>query len=302
MKTVFVTGATGFVGYHLVKKLLRNGNSVHLLVRPESPFERLSALPQDFHLHVHDGSTSMMLEIFQKARPDAVFHLASKSSYAHTPQDLTPLIHSNILLGTQLLEASVKTGVRIFINTGTYWQHYQGRSYDPVCLYAATKQAFEDIVAFYTRCLPLRALTLKLFDVYGPNDSRMKLLSILKHAANNGEVLPMSPGDQLLDLVYVDDVVRAYLQAWGLLTRNDAGVLEESYAVSSGKHISLKDVVSLFESIAGKKVYVRWGGRPYRQREVMVPWKGKILPGWKAEVSIAKGMAMTLAEKENGNE
>ena len=105
------------------------------------------------------------------------------------------------------------------MNTGSYSQHYGGRAYSPVSLYAATKQAFQDILQFYCEVRGLRAVTLELPDTYGPDDKRPKLFSLLDRVARSGETLQMSPGEQLLDLLHVDDVVHGYeVAADGLLS------------------------------------------------------------------------------------
>ena len=126
----------------------------------------------------------------------------------------------------------------------------------------------------------MKVIALKLFDTYGPNDPRPKLFRLLKTVSERQEPLAMSPGEQLIDLVYIDDVVKAYLIA---AERLQAGLAydHESYAVSSGRPISLKELVRTYEQVTGKKLPIQWGGRPYRPREVMVPWnRGEKLPGW----------------------
>ena len=291
-----VTGATGFVGRHLVATLLRQGEEVHLLVRAGSSRRRASDLPGVPVWHEHDGTTENMLRIMERVMPDTVFHLASLVAAQHRSENVSPLIESNVLLGTQLLEAMTRVGVSCLVNTGTFWQHFESREYNPVCLYAATKQAFEDILRFYAESSPLRALTLKLFDVYGPGDDRNKLFSLLRDAATSGTVLSMTPGDQQMDLVYVDDVLRAFLHAGELLRTEAGNVRGKSYAVSSGQRHSLKEVVSVYERVTGKSLDIRWGGRPYRAREVMVPWRGEALPGWRAKVNLEQGINLTLSQ------
>ncbi|QNA88228.1 NAD-dependent epimerase/dehydratase family protein [Massilia sp. Dwa41.01b] len=183
------------------------------------------------------------------ARPDTVFHLAAAFVAEHVPGDIDRLVHANLLFATQLLEAMRVNGVRLLVNTGTAWQHYGNRDYDPVNLYAATKQAFEAILAYYVNAHGFIAATLALFDTYGPGDERPKLMRALWRAAREGRPLAMSSGRQLLDLVYVDDVVDAYLAAESALREGGAG--HRHYGVSSGAPLPLRDVVAAFEQAAG---------------------------------------------------
>ena len=293
-KVALVTGATGYIGSRLAKALVGGGWKVHALLRDASDSSELEKFGKQIKLRRLSGGTPEIAQIVKEAKPDAVFHLASEVLIRHEMDDVEDLIESNILFGTQLLEATVRTRVPFFVNTGSYWQHDEGPGYNPVNLYAGTKQAFEDILRFYTKAFPLRALTLKLFDVYGPGDTRNKLFNQLERASETGESLAMSPGEQLLDLVYIDDVTEAYEWAAQLLTTKLAGELGESYAVSSLRRLPLREVVEIYERVAGRRVPVIWGGRPYRAREVMKPWEGEILPGWQPRTDLETGIARAL--------
>ena len=100
----------------------------------------------------------------------------------------------------------------------------------------------------------------------------------------------MSPGEQLIDLVHVDDVVRAFEMAAGRLLEGKVNG-EESYGVSSGKSVSLKTLVGILGEILGVRVAVEFGRRPYRVREVMTPWsRGGAVPGWRAEIGLRGGL------------
>ena len=294
MKRALITGATGFVGRHLAARLMKEGVKVCILVRPGSDRKQLYALPAKPLLYEHDGTTPGMVRLFKLATPDTVFHLAAVTLAEHRMEDVDALIRSNILFGSQLLEACAQTKVPRFINTGTYWQHYEQADYDPVCLYAATKQSFEDILRFYAGTTALRAVTLKLYDVYGPADTRGKLLQQIQKAQHNDEPLKLSPGKQLVDFVYIDDAVEAYLQAARLLEERPSQVHGRSFAVRTGKPVSVRELVALYERVTQTNVPAAWGARPYRPREVMSPLEGPLLPGWKAKANLEEGLRRTL--------
>lgn len=290
--TAIITGATGFVGYHLTKRLVENEWNVNIVIRPGSRIDHIKGFKKKVNIHEHDGSTGGLITILQKTRPDIVFHLASLFLSEHKPEDIEQLIKSNVLFSTQLLEAMTMSNVYNLVNTGTSWQHYNKDEYNPVNLYAATKQAFIDILAFYIDSTPLKAITLKLFDTYGPEDTRKKLFFLLRKAANEQIKLAMSPGDQLIDLVYINDVIDAFVLAAKRLLDSEVDEYEE-YMVSSQNLIKLKDLVSIYSTVTGRPVNVEWGGRPYRSREVMVPWNnGKLLPGWNARVKLDEGISI----------
>ena len=277
-KTALITGATGFIGSHLARQLAADGWQVHAVVR------KAAGSPNE---HLYDGTIDSLVQCLQTVKPDVVFHLASLFLSAHTSTDVDNLIHSNVVFGAQLLEAMKVAGVRRLVNTGTSWQNYQNGDYNPVCLYAATKQAFEALADYYAQAEGFKVITLRLFDTYGADDPRPKLFHLLRKSAASGETLRMSPGEQLIDLVHVDDVVAAFVAAEAAL---DGGAGHRVYGVSSGAPLALRDLVARFCAATGARVDVEWGGRPYREREVMTPWRGPVLPGWAPSVSLEEGL------------
>lgn len=295
---VLVTGASGFIGGHLAKHLLRSGEDVAVVLRQHSQMERLDA-PQEERLVklIYDGSTDSLISSFKDFKPEVVVHAASFFVAEHRSDQIIDLISSNVLFGTQILEAMILSDCFKLVNIGTSWQHFLQEEYNPVCLYAATKQAFETISRFYVEAKKLSITTLKLFDTFGPNDKRPKILPYLLDPKNsNKPKVDMSPGDQLIDLVYIDDVLAAILSAIErLMDTRDQGATE--YAVSSGHPIKLRDLVAVITRITGNKSEFNWGGRSYREREVMIPWNtGKPLPGWKAQVTIEEGLKRILGD------
>ena len=186
MKAI-ITGATGYIGSQLTKRLVKDNWEVHVIIRPKSKLTLLNSIKNEISVHIHNGSTVGMASIIKDSKPHIVFHLASKSLWQHNIEDINPLINSNILFGNQLVEAMIQENIYYLINTGTYWQHYQNKKYNPVCLYAATKQAFWDILKFYIETTKLKVITLELFDTYGPNDPRPKLLNQLSRAIDKKE-------------------------------------------------------------------------------------------------------------------
>lgn len=289
-KRALVTGGTGFVGSHLVKELLAEGWSVHVIARPNSSLEQLGSLLESVYIHRFEGNIDLMRKIVRKSRPDVVFHLASLAISVHQPEDVQRLIESNLLFGMVLVEAMCVEGVHCLVNTGSFWQHYESREYSPVNLYAATKQAFEALLQYYVEARDLRVITLKLFDTYGPNDPRNKLINLLLDAARSGNQLSLSPGEQSIDLVHVEDVVSAFTKAAGLLLpRTACG--HQRFGVSSGRPLSLKALVTELEQTLGVQIPVVWGGRDYRQREAMIPWQpSDSLPGWGPRIPLRAGL------------
>lgn len=288
MMKVLVTGATGFIGKNLCNQLVQDKtNVVFALIRPTSVIQGLSS---DVHLLVYNNQIEQLVETLDKIKIEGIVHLASLFLASHKYSDIDNLVDANLRLGMYLLEAAVLTNVQWFINTSSFWQHYRGQKYNPVALYAATKQAFETILLYYREISNLRMVTLELFDTYGPNDRRSKLFNLLKNTLDSEKPLLMSPGRQRLNLVYIEDVVAAYIQLMGWFN-DPSKELREKYCVSAQKLVSLREVVKLFSDVVGQDLNILWGGRPYRERELMNPkslYPG--VPGWKPRYTLEAGI------------
>lgn len=277
---LLITGASGFLGTHLVEHLTATGHTVHALLRPTSVPRWDAELP--IQTFIFEGNTDALKRYLRAHSIRAILHTASAFKHTALPSEIDELVQSNIQFGTKLLEACKETQVDWFINTGSSWQHYEDHAHSAVNLYAATKEAFDAILKFYTESTPLKSVTLKLFDTYGPRDRRRKIISVLREQLERSEPLDMSSGDQLLDLCHIQDVARAYGRVLDLIAQKQTAALEgKSFGISSGERVSLKELASLMEQITHKKLLLNWGARPLREREVITPWSHfNPLPGW----------------------
>ena len=295
MKRAIVTGATGFVGSNLCKYLIENNWEVSIISRPSSDYTNINSVLNKVQLFEYDWNVEKLISFFKEKEADVVFHLASLFIAEHESNQINQLVDSNIKFGLHILEAMKESSTKQLINTGTSWQHYHTNEYNPVNLYAATKQAFESLIQYYTEAENIRCITLKLFDTYGESDTRPKLINLLHKFADENKELNMSPGEQILDLVHVDDVVRAFVKAYEYLVEHRTKY--EEFGVGSRKPIQLKDLIDKFELVTGKKLNIIWGGRSYRKREVMKLWDAyEPLPGWNVEINLEEGL-----QKYNGN-
>ncbi len=289
---VLVTGATSYLGSRLVRHLLSVGRQVHVVVRPTSDKNRLGQLTDNLTVHEHDGSTEGMTALIEASAPDLVCHLATQYVRNHSSDQIASLIGSNVLFGTQVLEAMQQTGARRLIHPATFFQYFDSDDYRPVNLYAATKQAFEDILAYYVDAHDFNATTLVLYDIYGPGDWRKKLMAAIRSAFRNGTALPLAAPDTVMDLVYVDDVVDA------LIHTMDNDVVGGPYAISSGKRYTLSEVIAAFETVEPRKIDCQWNAFALPSRNPTEPWSGPALPGWWAKISLEEGIRRFLAGED----
>ncbi|GAB6011235.1 NAD-dependent epimerase/dehydratase family protein [Viscerimonas tarda] len=289
-KKAVITGATGYIGSNLLKYLLAAEWDLYIISQPEFGYDNIEDIKDRITVIEYDNNINTLISFFKETNPDVVFHLAAAVITNYRPEQVKTLINSNVQFGAEILEAMKSSSTRLFVGTGSVWQNYNSDTYNPVDLYAATKEAFEKILQYYTDAYRFRAITLRLFDIYGENDKRPKLLNILKEKSIDGTSLDVSPGEQYLDMVHISDVCSAYLKAYELLLE-DTGIQNEIYGVFTGERVRLKDMIKQFEKILGKSVHVNLGGKAYKDREVMNPTTvHKKLPNWEATVSLEEGL------------
>jgi nucleoside-diphosphate-sugar epimerase len=288
--TSVVSGGTGFIGRHLVQHLAGLGEAVHVLARPHS---HAGALPQGATLHrVADPLT--LGALLQDLRPDTCFHLATRYTHDTAAADIPALISANLGFATQFAEAAARSGCRAFVNAGTASQVNVRGAYMPASLYAASKQAFEDMLVYFDRRAGLPCASVLLFDTYGPGDTRNKLLGQLIAAAKTGGSIDLSPGGQEIDLLHIDDAVAGLAAAARGL--HGGAAHPAHYALSSGQPMTVRALVDLIHANGGHALTPNWGARAYRDGEVMQTWKGGTPPpGWKPQRSLQDFLREVLA-------
>lgn len=283
-----------------MKRLLLEKHEVYAILRETSDLCKLPAeVREDIHFHAcrydsYDSIQEIFSSISRKEKRLVLFHLAAYVlSGGHDKNDVSYLIESNLAFGTMLVDAAVHAGIRCLVNTGTYWQYYESSSYHPVNLYAATKQAYQDILRYFEEVEGVHVINLILYDIYGPaigGVERKKILDYLREHADELKMIDMSLGEQQMNYVYVEDVVRAYLRAGDILIDGQYNLCG-SYAVRADQEFTLRTIVEAYLGFLSAKLRIRWGGIPYRKREVMQPTHHlPILPGWKAEVTLEDGL------------
>ncbi len=289
MRRALVTGASSYLGGRLCRRLLDEGWAVTATVHRAALAADLAARPGLAVAPVDEGQATWDAALAQ-ARPEVVLHVAARAGPEPAGGAVRDQLRANLETGVLLLEAMRAQGCRRLVSTGTFWQYGDGTDPRPTCFYAVAKSAFELFIDHAVAAHGLSACTLVLYDVYGEDDPRTKLFRLLFEAARSGTAVDLTPGEQLVDLVHMDDVVEAYRVAMER-TAGAGAPRHERFAVSGGAPASLRALVGQFEQALGRPVPVRWGGRPYRLREVMHPGVGPALPGWAPRVAPAQGLA-----------
>ena len=289
MKRVLITGATGYIGSRLAGALTQDCAVYALVRQPLNEAYLTPELRDRLTLLPYDGGGESVAAALAESRPEAVYHLAAHYTAAHDMGSITKLVESNLLLGAYLLEAMSMAGSRRLVYATTATTHFPGPDYRPLTLYAAAKQGFSDLAAYYTGEGKLRAAALALSDTYGPGDQRPKVLNLIRRSALTGAPLDLTSGRQVYDAVYIDDVVRGFILAAAALDR--PGQAHSFFQLSGAAPRSLRETAELMLQVNGLDFQANWGGRPDPDRVLERPQRlSPPPPGWSPRVPLEDGL------------
>jgi nucleoside-diphosphate-sugar epimerase len=295
-KRVLVTGAAGFIGLRLLRRLVQARAQVWAgLALDETP-ERVAALPAQverlvFDLRDEEGTRGAV----DKAAPHVVFHLAAVG-VANPKIDATLALAVNAGGTVHLLEAMKERGVERVVLVGTCYEYGARESVeglDPFNAYAASKVAAWAFGRMYWRAYGLPVVTVRPFQVYGRGQPAHTLIPSAIDAALAGRDFPMTPGEQERDFVFVEDV------AAGMLAAAEAdGIAGESLDLGTGRVHSARQVVERIWAMTEAQGRVLLGALPYRPGAVMHSVadakRTARLTGWWALVGLEAGLRQTI--------
>jgi len=293
MKRVVLTGASGFVGANLARRLVADGHRVHLLLRPAHQPWRLEGLHDTEQHEVDLADRDATQRVISAIKPEWVFHLAASGAYSWQ-RDAQRIVGTNLTSLIHLLDACVDA--EAFVNTGSSSEYgckdhapHESETVEPNSTYAVTKVAATHYCRFVAQRDQRWVPTLRLYSVYGPYEEPNRLLpQLIVHGRRGGFPSLASP-DIARDYVYVDDVVDAYLRAVERRSEDPGAV----YNVGSGRQTSLRDIVAVAAETFGISVEPVWGGMPNRAWDTTV-WVSHIDKigrelAWHPTVTVAQG-------------
>jgi UDP-glucose 4-epimerase len=301
MKRALVTGAGGFVGANLVRRLLVDGHEVHALVRASDSPWRLADVAADVHqynvaLEDRDG----LSDLVSMVRPDWLFHLGAHGGYA-SQTDVDRIMHSNVIGTVHLVQAAVRTQFESFVYTGSSSEYgdkdhapTEDELIEPASDYAVTKAAATLYCQFMSRRSELPITTLRLYSVFGPWEEPGRLMPTLAVHALRGALPPLVAPDTVRDFVFVDDVVDACV----LAARTSGVQLGAIFNVGSGQQTRLDELVGFVREELHLAVEPVWGSMKPRAWDTRVwvadPAKIQRELGWRAEHTVEVGFRRLL--------
>ncbi|MCX5714106.1 MAG: GDP-mannose 4,6-dehydratase [Candidatus Omnitrophica bacterium] len=300
MKRVIITGGTGFIGANLARRLLKEGHDLHLLVRPDYNPWRIEEIKNDVRLHLVELADAATLNsVVEQIRPDWIFHLAVYGAYP-LQSDAQQMVQTNIIGTINLVEACLRTGFEVFINTGTSSEYGfkdhappETEFLEPNNNYAVTKASATMFCRYVAQSQRVHLQTLRLYSVYGPYEEAARLIPTIIRYGLKGALPPLVNPCAAHDYIYVDDVLEAYLLV-AMKPSQEQGAV---YNVGTGIQTSLSELVGAVRRVMGVSVEPKWGSMPDRNLDTSV-WiadnrKIQEALGWRARYSFEEGFRLT---------
>ena len=292
-KTVLVTGATGFLGSHLVKALLAGGYGVAILKRSFSKTWRIdNVIDQVISFDIDNCD---LKQVFHEL--DSVFAVIHTATcYGKNNEGSLEVFGANTVFPLQLLDIASNFNISVFINTDTYFN--KGDTfYKALPDYSISKRHFDDWGKQYAQCRNIYFINSRLEHIYGGNEDNSKFTSyIIKSCLANVKELALTHGQQLRDFIYVEDVVTAYLK---ILEQYKRGNNYQEYELGSGNTATIREFVETVHELSQSQTDLNFGAIPYRENEIMFS-KASIeqlsLLGWNPDYSLEQGLMKTIAE------
>lgn len=291
-----LTGATGFLGSHLARALVRNNHTVIILKRSYSNCSRIADIADELISYDLD-QTDLAVPFSRHLALDAIIHTAT--AYGRSGESNAELIEANVLFPLRLLQASIQHGIGLFLNTDTFSRKALSLYATYLLGYHLSKKQFAEWGEHLASSHPMSFVTVFLEHMYGPFDQPTKFIPYVARECLGGNAeLALTAGEQKRDFVYVDDVVEAYL----VLLRERAALPKaySEYQVGTGFASSIRDLVLKIHAMTGSAISLRFGAIPYREQEIMYSCantSGLKELGWKSSVSLDDGLARMLKKE-----
>jgi len=297
-----LTGATGFVGANLVRRLVASGGQVTVVTREGSRLWRLDGVTNRLRCVVADLSDSAAVAaVVSRAKPTVIFHLAAASIYGGLEGQEPEMVETNLIGTINLVRACADLDYRCFVNTGSS-SEYGPKSgpmvetdlTQPQDIYSVTKCAATHYASAIARQENRPIVTLRLFSPFGSWDDPRKLIPTAIVAALHGHDIALASREIGRDYIYIDDVIEAYLTVIDRAQQIQGEIIN----VGSGREKTLAETIDAILELVGTRSRPLWEAAAGSQYDNPV-WqasieKAKRLLGWEPRVDFREGLRRTI--------
>lgn len=292
-RKVLVTGATGFLGWHLCTLLVDLGAEVVGVSRSASRTKLPPGVQADaINLNLVDDAIALV----ERTRPDYIFHLAGLVTADRSPDLVLPMLFGNLVGTVHVLHAALKVACKRVVQLGSSEEigSVDGESWIvPTSPYAAAKAAGSSYGRMFNRLYGLPVVIARPFLVYGPRQAGSKLIPYTILSLLRGETPLLTSGGQVRDAIFVTDLVRGILYS----ALSDAAV-GQTLDLGSGVSHSVREIVQVIVELMGSKISPQFDKVPQRseeQRHVADIARTREIIAWEPRWQLKDGLRETIA-------
>lgn len=305
-KSVWITGAGGFVGANLTFYLIKKGYKVHAIVRSQSNLTRLAECKKEISIHKNIlGDPKKISQLAKETKPIYIFHLASYGAYP-TQQDFSKMVATNMLAFINLREGLNDIPIKKIIVAASSSEYgkktlkmKETDFLEPNNNYAITKAAQTNLAQMFYQIEGFKTIVVRLFNVYGPYEEKGRLVRSVIETCLSHEPVKLAAGSEARDFIYVDDVSEAFLKA--ARSKKIGGV----YNAGTGRQTTIYQLAKLVKKLTKSNSPIMLNAYPGRSWDT-THWKADTRKSKKellfsATNTLTEGLIKTIKwyEKQN---
>lgn len=302
MLKVLVTGCSGFIGSHLVSKLVEYNK--YIIIGLD-----INPLPQDYKyadkiLFYQEDLNNDKLNSIIIEKPDIVIHLAALAGVGKSCINPIEYIDVNIRGTTNLIKNCLDVNITKIIYASSSSVYGNEDNYDVLDTtprlqspYSITKKACEMIFDYYYRMHNLSCIGLRFFSVYGPNGRKDMAPYIFINSILNDKIITLNgDGNVMRDFTYVSDIINGIIASIHYINNDKNGVFHEIFNLGNGNPITLNDFIKTIEEITNKKAIINYGPAKKYDNDITSADlnKSRHLLNYKPIINIKDGLILTI--------
>lgn len=284
-----ITGATGFLGTHLCRRICRESGEVHATSRSYRSNQKNGPIWWQTDLE----DVGAVRSLLAKVKPDIIFHLSGLAAGIQALELVLPTFHSLLTSTVNLLTGATEMGCRRIVLAGSLNEpQLDDAGMTPSSPYAAAKWAGSGYGRMFHALYGTPVVIVRTFMTYGPGQDSRKLIPSVVLSLLKGESPILSSGQWNADWVYIDDVIEGFLAA-AQMPQIEGATLD----LGSGTLVTVRELVEKLVVLVGSSAKPLFGVlpdrilEPARTAEVLRTFE-KL--GWKPKVSLESGLQQTV--------
>ena len=261
MVKILITGAAGFIGANLTRKLIKTGNEINILIKEASNLWRINDIVSNCNVHKIDlKKVEDVRNVVKEINPELVYHCAGHGIYPS--QKNTAEIFSTNILGTfNLLDAlNENNNLHRLVNLGSFFEYLT----NPTDPYTISKITQTKLAEHFFKEKKLPIVTLRLFTPYGKFDSPGRLICDLMIALIKDKPLEIFSKYTKRDFIHIDDVITALE-----IASQQSDISGEIIDIGTGNEISVEEIVSMSTQLSDNELVINWNDTKQREVDIL---------------------------------